>query len=70
MARTDGGEVRLGILINRWRRVEDIGIQDVAKRIGISASTLSRIENGEATDSKTLTKVLAWILEEKTYDHG
>jgi transcriptional regulator with XRE-family HTH domain len=55
--------MRIGILIQNWRRIQDIGIRDTAKMIGISHSTLSRVERGENTDSATLTKILKWILE-------
>lgn len=53
--------MRIGNLINSWRRIQDIGIRDAAKMIGMSASTLSRIENGENFDAQTMAKILTWL---------
>lgn len=55
--------MRIGNLINSWRRIQNIGIRDCAKLIGISPSTLSRIENGENFDAVTMSKVMVWIFQ-------
>jgi transcriptional regulator with XRE-family HTH domain len=46
------------------RRRGNMGVRAAAKEIGISPSTLSRIENGHVPDVATLEKVCEWIGEE------
>lgn len=58
--------LRLAEVINHWRRIKDKGIREVAKDIGISAATLSRIERGENCDGQTLAKIICWLLQRKT----
>lgn len=38
-----------------------IGVREFAKQIGISAATLSRIENGKTPDIETFFKLCFWI---------
>lgn len=38
--------------------------REVAADIGISVATLSRIENGEEMDGKTMAKILRWMTSE------
>lgn len=52
----------LGPLLSRRRG--NMGIRAAAKEIGISPSTLSRIENGHVPDVATLDKICAWLEEE------
>lgn len=52
----------LGALLSRKRGNQ--GIRAAAKEIGISPSTLSRIEKGHVPDVGTLEKVCAWLEEE------
>jgi transcriptional regulator with XRE-family HTH domain len=54
--------MRIGTLIRRWRSFEELTICDVAKELGISAPTLSRIENGEERSGETLAAILRWML--------
>lgn len=54
---------RLGYLIYCWRCVNEIGIREAAAQIGISRSTLSRVERGFEVDGATLAKILCWLLE-------
>lgn len=37
------------------------GIREVAKEIGISPATLSRIENGHVPDLETFGKICSWL---------
>lgn len=46
------------------RRRGQMGVRATAREIGISPSTLSRIENGHVPDVGTLDKVCAWLGEE------
>lgn len=52
----------LGALLSRKRGNQ--GVRAAAKEIGISPSTLSRIEKGHVPDVSTLEKVCAWMEEE------
>lgn len=53
--------MRLGKIISDWRHMNKLGIRAVAADIGVSPSTLSRIERGEEFDSATMRKLLLWI---------
>ena len=54
--------VELGEYVKRKREDEKMSLRDVAKRISVSASTLSRIENGIGVpDSATLARLAAWL---------
>ena len=46
------------------RRRGNMGIRAAAKEIGISPTTLSRVEKGHVPDVGTLEKVCEWIGEE------
>jgi len=46
------------------RRRGNMGVRAAAREIGISPSTLSRIENGHVPDVATLEKVCAWLEED------
>ena len=54
---------RLGWMIRIYRVYRGIGVRVLAKEIGISAATVSRIERGGEMDVATLLKVLAWLRE-------
>lgn len=54
--------MRLGIVLRKWRLMFDLEVKDVAKEIGISASTLSRLEGGSMPDGETLAKVLCFLM--------
>lgn len=48
--------------LSDYRLLERISLRAMAAKLGISASTLSRIERGEAMDGNTLAAVLRWLL--------
>lgn len=52
-----------GTVIRCWRRIEDVGIREAAKQIGVSHGTLSRIERGDQMDAYTMMKLLRWLFE-------
>lgn len=56
---------RLARLLRLSRNVDDEGVRTIAKQIGVSAATLSRIERGHAMDLATWLKVQAWLLKEQ-----
>lgn len=56
--------MRLGEILRAWRIHRELNLRHVAKLMGISASTLSRIENGLACDGRTLATILTWLMEQ------
>src|SRR5258706_13939689 len=54
--------MNLGKIIKGWRESENLGIREAAKKVGVSAPTLSRIENGKPVDGQTLVNYL-WLPE-------
>jgi transcriptional regulator with XRE-family HTH domain len=54
--------VELGEYVKRKRQEDKLSLRDVAVKINVSASTLSRIENGIGTpDSATLARLASWL---------
>ncbi len=54
--------VELGEYVKRKREEEKLSLREVATKIHVSASTLSRIENGIGTpDSATLARLASWL---------
>ena len=51
-------------VIKEYRLVTKRSAQEVGTAIGISPSTLLRIEGGETPSGSTLAKVLCWLLQE------
>ncbi len=54
--------MKIGEVLKEWRYGERMGIREAAGVIGISHSTLSRIENGKPMDGDTLAKILTWLM--------
>ena len=55
--------MRLGELIRAYREKHRYGVREMAKFIGISPATLSRIENNRPCDSTTAFRVVLWALQ-------
>ena len=54
--------VELGEYVKRKRQEEKLSLREVAVNINVSASTLSRIENGIGVpDSATLARLASWL---------
>src|SRR5256885_11470161 len=52
----------LGIAVRRRREQQDLSLRDVADLTGVSASTLSRIENGTGKpDADNIARLAAWL---------
>ncbi len=49
--------------INNKRLVDDLNLRQAARQIGISASTLSRIENGNPPEIETFGRICQWLKE-------
>jgi transcriptional regulator with XRE-family HTH domain len=58
----------LGGLVRR--RKGSMGVRAAAAEIGVSPTTLSRIENGHIPDMQTLEKVCRWIGEDMDRFNG
>lgn len=57
--------MKLGEVIRKWRAMSERGVREVAKEIGVSHGTLSRIERGEPCDGVTLVKIAMWLFGDK-----
>jgi transcriptional regulator with XRE-family HTH domain len=53
--------MRIGRMIRLYRATVDTPLRRIADDIGISASTLSRIEKGAAIDMVSFGKLIAWL---------
>jgi predicted transcriptional regulator len=49
-------------MIKLYRSKQSLNIRDCAKEIGISNSTLCRIENGKDCDLKSFVKLFTWLM--------
>lgn len=54
--------MRLAKLLRIMRAHEDIGIREQAAKIGVSPSTLSRIERGLPADTAQVVKLMTWLI--------
>ena len=54
--------MRIGKVIHKYRIVEEIEQRQLAQEIGISASTLCRLEKGQNCDANALSAILRWLL--------
>jgi transcriptional regulator with XRE-family HTH domain len=54
--------MKIGLIIRKYRVFSELTQINLANEIGISKSTLSRLESGEEMDGATLGKVLVWLL--------
>src|SRR5438309_8574577 len=52
----------LGDAVRRRREQQEMSLRDVADQTGVSASTLSRIENGTGKpDAENIARLTAWL---------
>lgn len=54
--------MKLGEVLRRWRRMSDLTVREAADQIGVPFATLSRVEQGEQMEGRTLAKILCWLL--------
>jgi transcriptional regulator with XRE-family HTH domain len=54
----------LGLCIAAYQQKHDVENRVMAREIGISASTLSRIKSGKMPDAVGMVKIWAWLVEE------
>ena len=55
--------VKLGEVLNYWRRIDGRSLRDVAAEIGIGVATLSRIERGQSMDGETIVRLFVWLFK-------
>lgn len=58
---------KLGEMLSLYRAVNKIGTRELAMEIGVSSSTINRIEHGKQMDQTSLILVFCWLFnsEEK-----
>lgn len=57
--------MRLGEVLRKWRISQELTLRQVAKMIGTTHSTLSRVENGYQPDGLTLMRIFNFLTEAK-----
>jgi transcriptional regulator with XRE-family HTH domain len=45
-----------------YRALHALSVRELAKQIGVSAATVSRIEHGKMCDVPTFLKLLRWLM--------
>ena len=53
--------MKLAELLRKWRVMSELDLKQAGAIIGISASTLMRIEQGKVPEGETVLKLLHWI---------
>lgn len=53
--------MRVADLLINWRFINKLTQRDAALQIGISASSLCRVEKGSTPDGETVVKLVAWM---------
>ena len=62
MRKSGVNTAELGTAIRRRREQQGLSLRDVAEETGVSASTLSRIENGTGKpDADNIARLAAWL---------
>lgn len=54
--------MKLGTILRSWRQASNRGLRDVSCEIGISYSTLMRIEHGSPMSDSNLAQVLTFLM--------
>lgn len=56
--------MKLCDVLKLYRWAAKLGLRELAAEIGLSASTLSRIEGGEVPNGSGLAKLLCWLIRQ------
>ena len=57
--------MKLGLCLKRYRLFGNISLRDLSLEIGVSAATISRIENSNfKPDLVTFNKILNWLIKD------
>lgn len=54
--------MRIATALKLMRATDNVGLREQAKEIGISPATLSRIERGEQADTRSVVKLILWLI--------
>lgn len=57
---------RLGLALAAYQQKHDVENLSMAREIGISASTLSRIKSGTMPDALGMAKIMLWLSGEQS----
>lgn len=55
--------MKLRRLLKAYRIHYELNMRTMAKELGVSTATISRIENGKNIDADTLLKLINWLFE-------
>jgi DNA-binding XRE family transcriptional regulator len=58
--------MRLGKVLQDYRYANRMGVRELAKDIGLSPATLSRIENHKPCDGATILKLMGYLFTDGT----
>ena len=58
--------MRIGSVLHKWRINSDVSTRDLGKQVGVSASTISRIENGEDISAAAMLALIVWLFGKET----
>ena len=56
---------RLGLALEAYQQKHDVENRQMAKEIGILASSLSRIKGGTMPDAIGLAKIMLWLTKDR-----
>jgi predicted transcriptional regulator len=62
--------MRLGQALEAYQQKFDIENRQMAKEIGIPASSLSRIKSGKLPDALGMAKIMLWLASATRADRG
>lgn len=55
--------MKLGDLLKCYMAMREVSCRDLAKEVGTSAATISRIANGEEPSAATLVLLINWMMK-------
>lgn len=53
--------MKIGTVLRKYRAIQEINLRDLAKEIGTSAPTLTRLEQGHGIDNVTMLALINWL---------
>jgi transcriptional regulator with XRE-family HTH domain len=53
--------MRIGIILRRYRQIDELTQEDLAKQIGISVASLGRLESGNPCEAENLVQLQHWL---------
>ena len=55
----------LGLMLKAYIQKHDVEAKALAKRIGLSESTLTRVQQGKMPDAEGLARIVLWMTQDK-----